>query len=158
MPFLDTIHTVGRKPSMFGERKINQSIKTSLLLCTCRSDSNQMVSFLHWISVFLVQKGYFWPSLGNLSQNLVCLKCSPPGEALCLCLCVCLCVCVFGGGEVFIHVVMRLSCLYMEQKLSLSKESREKMWEWWNWVSLLIWSFNWCIADQSKKGLKWRDW
>ena len=40
-----------------------------------------------------VQKGYFWPSLGNLSQ-FVCFSFSlPPVEILCVCVCVCVCVC-----------------------------------------------------------------
>lgn len=43
MCFRDTIHTVGKNLSIFGERKINQSIKTAFFYALARPDNNQMV-------------------------------------------------------------------------------------------------------------------
>lgn len=102
MPFLDTVHTVGKKPSMFGERKINQSIKTSLLLCTCRSDSNQMVSFFFFLSFLFFESVFFFffyrkAIFGPVWE--ICYRSSFVSSVLLLqkaCVGVCACVCVWG--------------------------------------------------------------
>ena len=72
-----------------------------------------------------VQKGYFWPSLGNLSQ-FVCFSFSlPPVEILCVCVCVCVgeCACVRRESTYICGNVLNLP--YVEQKLSLSEENKD---------------------------------
>lgn len=114
MSFLDTIHTVGKKPSIFGERKRNQSIKTGssfMHLQAWQYPDGKFFFFLHGIGSFCI-KGLF---LARFGVFVIEIRLSQGFSSFCSSL---VFMFVYVGREylcvgVSVHVCVCGGCLYM---------------------------------------------